>query len=639
MINVVSFDIFDTCFVRACGTPKQIFALLAMELLGDTADGSVIADFCHIRRNGEKTARKNSSKEEITLKEIYEYCDFSGLTNVPNSDIAALECNIEKRQLVPVLSVRQTIDEYRRKGCCIIYISDTYMSEEFVMSLLADNGFWHDGDKLYVSSKTLLTKASGNLYEYIAACNGIDCSTWRHHGDNPISDVAQPRKLGIKTSAINHCYTYYERKTLNFGFGINHDVNESFVSVAKSVRLYLPEDKRYTFACDLIAPLYVPFVYKILQDAEKRGLNKLFFLSRDGFILYQIASLLKQLCFPAIEISYLYVSRKSLYLPGYKTISDSDVMSVLTEIFSRSAPHKNIVDYFNDWLPTNITSKIIETIPVVTSAKTIEEAVGYMKASQSVISLLKEHLLAQKTLILKYFIQEGVADRSAKTGIIDLRGTRRCGKIINDILTENGFLPVFGYYLDVEEKRCLSTNNEKYMSVLTEENIRSTDRLRNYMDITMMLEQYFSVSPHSRISHYKNVEGKIEPVHENTHSDPDITDAFQKNQTIIEPFVKYYVLNKLYKYNEYCLGLGIESLCDFADYPHHDYLEALQNFKCENLYGSPCVMVKKLSLIELWKNNVGWYKGAFALTHHSCPRFMYEIIIRIINKLKLTFKF
>ena len=183
-MDIVSFDIFDTCFVRACGTPEKIFTLLAMEVLGDTADDTVIADFSLIIRKGEQTAREKSCREEVTLEEIYECCDFSGLTALSGCDIAALECKIEREQLIPVFSIRQKIDDYRREGKSIIYISDMYMSEDFIMALLTDNGFWYDGDRLFVSSKEYLSKSTGNLYKYIAENIGIKYSLWLHHGDN-----------------------------------------------------------------------------------------------------------------------------------------------------------------------------------------------------------------------------------------------------------------------------------------------------------------------------------------------------------------------------------------------------------------------------------------------------------------------
>lgn len=65
-----SFDIFDTCFVRACGHPRNIFDILAIRILGDDAEISSLADFAYIRINGERRARRSLDKHEVTIDDI-----------------------------------------------------------------------------------------------------------------------------------------------------------------------------------------------------------------------------------------------------------------------------------------------------------------------------------------------------------------------------------------------------------------------------------------------------------------------------------------------------------------------------------------------------------------------------------------
>lgn len=42
---IYSFDLFDTCFIRACGAPRNVFDLLAYRVLGANSDESARADF------------------------------------------------------------------------------------------------------------------------------------------------------------------------------------------------------------------------------------------------------------------------------------------------------------------------------------------------------------------------------------------------------------------------------------------------------------------------------------------------------------------------------------------------------------------------------------------------------------------
>lgn len=639
-MDIISFDVFDTCFVRACGSPERVWWILALEVLGAETDESTIADFCLVRRNGEYMARKNSSMEDITLEEIYKCCDFSGLTNLPNSKIAALECKIEKELLIPVFSIKQKIEKYRSKGDYIIYISDTYMSEEFMMSLLIDNGFWHEGDKLYISSKTRLTKATGNLYKYIADENRIKYSSWRHHGDNKISDVTLPGKLGIKASAIKHEYMHYEKNMLNHGFSINHDINENFASVAKGVRLSLPENRRYAFASDLIAPLYVPFVYKIMQDAVNRGIGRLFFLSRDGYILYQIAALLKQYCSQALDLSYLYVSRCSLYLAECNVDNKQNLERDLKEIFHNEYSQGSFLKYLKEYMPPHIYREILNAIPDLMSETSFEKAIEQMINCEYIVMLLSEYIRQQKELLIKYFIQEGLADKNVKTAIIDLRGTGKCGKIINEILITNSFPSSFGYYLEVEEKRYTISPNRRYVSFLQLENIKKS-RLKYYGDIIEILEKYFSASPHRRTVCYDLHKQNVRPVFSEITVVPEVQNAFFENMTMIKLFVKHYCLCGLPRYNDYCFNIGMELLADFSIDPHGYYLICLQNINGGDCHYQTKPIIKKLNFTELCKECNRWDKwdrGSFFLTLYIWREMSNILAYKIIYVVKSVFK-
>lgn len=51
---IYSFDLFDTCFIRACGAPRNVFDLLAYRVLGANSDESARADFALERVKGEQ---------------------------------------------------------------------------------------------------------------------------------------------------------------------------------------------------------------------------------------------------------------------------------------------------------------------------------------------------------------------------------------------------------------------------------------------------------------------------------------------------------------------------------------------------------------------------------------------------------
>ena len=87
-------------------------------------------------------------------------------------------------------------------------------------------------------------------------------------------------------------------------------------------------DMRY-YAKRVVGPVALSFVGWILDTAEKRGLTRLYFLARDGYLLLKIA---KRICESRrlnIDCRYLYCSRIALRTPTYHLIGD-EAYEILT---------------------------------------------------------------------------------------------------------------------------------------------------------------------------------------------------------------------------------------------------------------------------------------------------------------------
>ena len=328
-IKIVSFDIFDTCLVRACGRPEFVFDILARKVLGQDSNMTQCMDFAYIRRKAESSAIQQNVKkeiEEITIDEIYDECDFSSLTDVPKDKIKKIELELEKELLFPVMEIKDKIDKIRNQNIKILFISDMYLPSLFVMNILMGFGIMKEGDKLYISSEYRKKKSTGSLYKLIKQNESISYNEWQHYGDNIISDVKIPRKLGIKAQKVFHSWSFYERMLALQEMTSSQFSLKMMASISKTIRLQHPKSPELYFAADLIAPLYVPFVYHIMSEAEKRGITSLYFLARDGYIFYKIALCFRNR-FPHINLHYLYVSRKSLYLPGLKDLTYNSLKS------------------------------------------------------------------------------------------------------------------------------------------------------------------------------------------------------------------------------------------------------------------------------------------------------------------------
>ena len=146
-----SFDVFDTCLIRTCGKPVVVFEILAKEILQEYANSSSIADFRYARQKGEQKAREVSLYEEVTLEEIYEYCDFGGITDIPKVNIMAKELEVEERVLSPIFEIQQKLEYLRNKGNQIAFITDIYLDKNFISKILFKFNIAKRGDDIFTS--------------------------------------------------------------------------------------------------------------------------------------------------------------------------------------------------------------------------------------------------------------------------------------------------------------------------------------------------------------------------------------------------------------------------------------------------------------------------------------------------------
>ena len=154
MLLTYSFDIFDTCLVRKCGSSDNIFCIWADRALGKV-DRSYLKDLINSRLNAEKTARRNSGKEDVSLDDIYRNLSLESFPNLSKPALKRLELEVERENLSPVRQALDLIRNYRKKGKRILFISDMYLPSDFLKSQLRRFGFWEEEDRIYVSGDRL----------------------------------------------------------------------------------------------------------------------------------------------------------------------------------------------------------------------------------------------------------------------------------------------------------------------------------------------------------------------------------------------------------------------------------------------------------------------------------------------------
>ena len=307
-MQAYSFDIFDTCLVRKCGEPSNVFDLVADRVFCQSVI-STEEKRMFVAARLEADAKTWSATQKLT--DIYDAFEMEHPALLPKEQLLEMERTVEGEMLVAVPEMVAKINALRYAGHRIIFISDMYLNAEFLQSVLIRQGLWKEGDGLYVSCEVGATKVSGDLFRYIQQKENISYSKWHHYGDNEKSDVEIPKRLGIHAHKVAHGYTPYqivmrEKPSLYFQWG------SMMAGLSRCVALQSVRSAHKDFVLDIIAPLFTSFVCRVMDDAHERGVKNLYFCARDTYPIYRIAKRLESL-YANVKVHYLYISRKSLY--------------------------------------------------------------------------------------------------------------------------------------------------------------------------------------------------------------------------------------------------------------------------------------------------------------------------------------
>lgn len=83
------------------------------------------------------------------------------------------------------------------------------------------------------------------------------------------------------------------------------------------------------YAKNTVGPVMYRYTRWVLERAKKKGIKRLYFLARDGYLLCEIAKILCKKYGYDIEVRYLYCSRASLRMPSYHIISEEEMYKIL----------------------------------------------------------------------------------------------------------------------------------------------------------------------------------------------------------------------------------------------------------------------------------------------------------------------
>lgn len=294
----VSFDIFDTLLKRKVNNPNDVFNLM------QRAVQDKISNFAQKRIHAESQARSKNNSKEITLDSIYD-C-MHGTSIEQKEQLKKLELKFEANILVQNKEMIDLFNLCKQANKQIYIISDMYLPLQFIEKILKKNNIT-GYKKIYLSSNEKLTKRSGQIFDLYLKENSFKAEKCIHIGDSWHSDYKIPKSKGI--SAI-----HIPRNTI---FSNSDILKEQYLNNFIRLNIYNKsvQDPYYKFGYKKFGQFlwgYVKWLHKNFQDAN---IEKVFFFSRDGYIMKQAYDLLYGELQDNIKVKYLEVSRRSLRVP------------------------------------------------------------------------------------------------------------------------------------------------------------------------------------------------------------------------------------------------------------------------------------------------------------------------------------
>ena len=347
--------------------------------------------------------------------------------------------------------------------------------------------------------------------------------------------------------------------------------NIDFYSVSKKC---LNETSQYngdrltiyeTSVC-VAAPALISYMLWVLKEAQKRDIKRLYFLARDGLIMYEISKILIQNYNFNIECRYLYCSRLSLINPIYIVDKEETIN------FYFKTDHKVTINVIlkRMALKTNERKIILKELDIKNKDlnKPLDKQEIKILKNNLIKSKVSDKLLSDKSSkeyedVLQYFREQGMFDET-KYAIVDTGwiGTiQRCLRILLESHTEN-YLNLIGFYFGIIAPT--NSKNGEYLSFYFKKKIID----RKIMFFNVELFECFCYANHGTTIGYKRSKEIIYP----------ILKKHKKNSLSKLQFNTLIMYTKLFCIHNYYINLSIKNLDKFLSpiikkfmlYPSYD---------------------------------------------------------------------
>lgn len=312
-INVISFDIFDTCLNRLSYRPEDVFRLAFQH-----NDPNLFRERCRAESELKKIGSPYPS-----FKEIWNYLGTKcHLSEQQILHLSQKEIQLEKHLISARKPVRELYEYAVRSGKRIIAVSDMYLDSRTLREMLTLAGY-RKPDQIYVSCECQGSKSDGVLYDYVLEHEPVTSPRQVFHiGNDYMSDCWMAGRKSIHHLCIPSSYQRFLYSTISarryiknhlssvqdrslFGHVLNaceEDGGLSFKRTGLNLQL---------FSKAIVFPLLFRIDEFIIQSDEvQKNYNEVYFVSRDGWLPMKGYQMMQDYYGRGLPAVYLYGSRQ-----------------------------------------------------------------------------------------------------------------------------------------------------------------------------------------------------------------------------------------------------------------------------------------------------------------------------------------
>lgn len=617
--EVLSLDIFDTTLGRRCQEFKDVFRILEEQLVMD--HGEVFRDFASLRSQADRRARERiwneRRREEIDLDDIYRVlAEMRPDWPLSPSEMAAREMGVEHRLLYPIALAKWMIAEARERGLRVVFTSDMYLPKSFCEMCLHEQGFT-DYDAFFLSSEVGLLKYNGKLFDHALQTLGIEPGKMLHVGDNPRTDLQQPTRKGIRALQAPTPALPLARHPLKARPEADTRQRLLYGLARQGACLEGCQTDPFWFRIgyQIGGPLLAGYLQFIAGRLAGRNLGKVYFLSRDGYILKQAYDRLAEGRRDLPPSGYLYASRRALNFASIEQI-DTAVENWLAE-----GIHLRVQDFLHRiGLDPLAHEADIRSAGFTGAEQVVVEGADYAnlrKLYRLIEPSLLEAAREEREAYLDYLVQEGVHLKDPMV-LVDVgwmasiqHSFRRLLRArFPDIHLEGHYI---GTYPEARQRADAASQHACYLMQYGE----PAAVMRTIRHCVGLLEFFFAAPERTFLRMRRNEQGRLEPefaaAHENAADLPALEGIHSGMLTYLEEALKINPASPPVHQPEEIAGLLHRLLAE----PTPEEATRLGDIRYADGYGAffhHSWMARPASLREMGLNKAKW-KKAFKASH------------------------